>query len=422
MRIAPEVRRAPRMGEAVMRRVSEFDALRGLAALGVLLFHLQDRFGTWTHFGFTGVHLFLILSGYLITGIILRHIDSPGFFRAFYARRILRIWPIYYLTIGFLVIFQRYHYFNPPSLSGLPYYLSFTQFLWSYPVLGGILPHPRGTTIHAFEHSWTLAIEEQFYLLWPLVIVLCGRRMIVPLIVAICTVGVWFKTIPSTDPYFSWVLPYVAGAFAMGGLIAVILNNRERAQRCRGVLSLGFLASSALGLAYLRWYYTCPPPEWLGMHAIYWHSVQNFAFYTVHFGLVGFVATNAGAWFLAPLRTKELTFLGEISYGMYLYHLPIYWLVNNSGTHDSTNDPWSMWVCKIAITIAVATLSYRYIEMPILRLKDFFPYEGRTPSVAVTTDTPTPRKVDAPALTAIRQPRMVYARPTSLDRDEAETR
>ena len=99
-----------------MRRVSEFDALRGLAALGVLMFHLQPDHG-WTHFGMTGVHLFLVLSGFLITGIVIKHVGTPGFFRAFYARRILRIWPIYYLTLGLLVIQQR-NLPNPPSLQG----------------------------------------------------------------------------------------------------------------------------------------------------------------------------------------------------------------------------------------------------------------------------------------------------------------
>ncbi len=73
-----------------MRRVSEFDALRGLVALGVLLFHLRADEG-WTHFGMTGVHLFLVLSGFLITKIAIGHVDSPNFFRAFYARRVLRI-------------------------------------------------------------------------------------------------------------------------------------------------------------------------------------------------------------------------------------------------------------------------------------------------------------------------------------------
>lgn len=405
-----------------MRRVSEFDALRGLAAVAVILFHLQNQPGTWTHFGFTGVHLFLILSGYLITGIILRHAGSPGFLRAFFARRALRIWPIYYLTIAFLVIYQRYFYFNPPSLSGLPYYLTFTQYLWSYPGLANVLPHPRGVTIHGFDQSWTLALEEQFYLLWPLAILLCGRRMIVPMIAAIVALGVWVKTQSGPDGNFSWLLPYVAGSFAMGGLIALILRDPAQVKRCRPLLSLGFLLSGAAGFAYVYAYYGpyagTLPSFWSPEYAPYWHSFQNYAFYTLHFGIVGFVAVNAGAWFLAPLRMKELVYLGEISYGLYLYHVPVYWLVNNAGRHNATNDPWTVWVAKIAITFVVATLSYRYIERPILRLKKYFPYGSEVEADGAVEAQPeaaprSRRAAPAPPV-GVQQPRMVYARPRPL--------
>ena len=86
-----------------MRRVPELDALRALAALGVLVFHLSPYQGL-SAFGMTGVHLFLVLSGYLITGIAINHVGTPHFLRAFYARRILRIWPIYYLTLAVLLV------------------------------------------------------------------------------------------------------------------------------------------------------------------------------------------------------------------------------------------------------------------------------------------------------------------------------
>jgi len=385
------------MGEETMRRVSEFDALRAMAALGVLLFHLRPNEG-WTHFGMTGVHLFLVLSGYLITNIVINHVGAPHFFRAFYARRILRIWPIYYATLGFLVVFQ--HYLpNAPSLRGLPYYLTFTQYTWEWPGLSGILPKPPGDTVHAFEHSWTLALEEQFYLLWPLAIALVGRKMVVPMVFAILGFGVWFKTLG----YHTWILPNVFGAFAMGGLIAAMLNDKERVARFRPLLSVFFIASGVAGFAYVRWYYTTPPPSWMAPYDMYRHSLQNFAFYTLHFGIVGFVATNAGAWFLAPLRMKELSFLGEISYGLYLFHMPVYWFVNSYWIQ--VNEPWPMWVAKIAITFVVATLSYHYFEKPILKLKDYFPYG---PSVDRT------KVAEAkPPVSAIRQPRLVYGRPAS---------
>ena len=356
-----------------MRRVSEFDALRGMAALGVLLFHLRPNEG-WTHFGMTGVHLFLVLSGFLITGIVINHAGTPGFLRVFYARRILRIWPIYYLTLAFLVIFQQGWLANPPSLKGLPYFLTFTQFVWHWPVITKMVSTPA-MPVYAFDHSWTLAIEEQFYLLWPLAIAKAGTKRIVPMILGILAFGVWFKTLG----YDTWILFNVFGAFALGGLIAALLNDKARAERHRLVFSGLFLAAGLAGFAYVRWYYTVPVSGWSRGWMAWRDSLQNFAFYTLHFGIVGLVATNAGRWFLAPLRIKELTHLGEISYGMYLYHLPVYWLV---GIYlPQAGDGALTWVAKIALTFVVATLSYNYIEKPILTLKDRFPYGPRSSEV-----------------------------------------
>jgi peptidoglycan/LPS O-acetylase OafA/YrhL len=342
-----------------MRRVPEFDALRGIAALGVLLFH----------FGMTGVHLFLVLSGFLITRIVIEHAGTPGFLRAFYARRILRIWPIYYLTLAFLVVLQR-TLPGPPSLRGLPYYLTFTQFVWNWPGMTRLVSAPP-MPIRAFNHTWTVALEEQFYLLWPLLLTWLGRRRVVPIVVGILSFGIWFKTLG----FDTWILPNVFGAFALGALIAAILDDKARVDRHRGAFSAFFVVAGALGFAYVRWYYTVSVASWPISWLPWRDSLQNFAFYTLHFGIVGFVATNAGRWFLAPLRIKELTDLGEISYGMYLYHMPIYWLVG--GFRFQQGEPWLIWVAKIALTCLAASLSYRYVEKPILRLKEWFPYGSK---------------------------------------------
>ncbi len=391
-----------------MRRVSEFDALRGMAALGVLMFHLRPNEG-WTHFGMTGVHLFLVLSGYLITGIVMKHVGAPGFFKAFYARRILRIWPIYYLTLIALVVLQQ-RLPNPPSLEGLPFYLTFTQYTWHWPILQKFLSVPP-EVVRAFEHSWTLALEEQFYLLWPLAIAVCGRKRVVPMVLAIVGFGLWFKT----QGFDTWILFNNFGAFALGGLIAAMLEDKARVERNRLGLTAFFLAASVVGFAYVRWFYTVEVSSWPRSWMLWRDSILNFGFYTIHFGIVGAVAVNAGSRVLAPLRMKELTHLGEISYGMYLYHLPIYWLMG--GYWIQIGEPWTIWVAKIAVTFVVATLSYRYIEQPILTLKDRFPY-GRKPEPA---EAPAPAR---PAVSAVRQPRMIYGRanPAEAGSDRAASR
>jgi peptidoglycan/LPS O-acetylase OafA/YrhL len=351
-----------------MRRVPEFDALRALAATGVLLFHLNPQYG-WNAFGMTGVHLFLVLSGYLITTIVIDHVGTPGFLRAFYARRILRIWPVYYLTLAFLLVVQ-HNRPEPPSWRGVPYYLTFTQYAWNWPGIDKLVSVPP-RAFRAFDHSWTIAVEEQFYLLWPLAVALIGPRRVGWMALGVVGFGVWFKTLG----YDSWILFNACGAFALGALIAAILGGRTRLGCHRLAASLFFLASGSLGFSYLYWSFTVPPVGWSPSGMAWRDSLNNFAFYAVHFGIVGLVAANAGAWFLAPLRMRELTYLGEISYGVYLYHMPVFWLVG--GYRVQQGEPWMMGVAKVALTFIVATLSYRYIEKPILSLKDRFPYRER---------------------------------------------
>ena len=168
--MTPAVARAAGPGYAGrMRRIPELDALRALAALVVLLFHLNPpRF----FFGWTGVDLFFVLSGYLITTIILDHQGQRGFLRNFYARRGLRIWPIYYIALFAVVatapLVPRD---RRPPLNGLGYYVTYLQNITLYQ----LRPPPE---FHiAFDHTWTLALEEQFYLIWPALIALASLAL-----------------------------------------------------------------------------------------------------------------------------------------------------------------------------------------------------------------------------------------------------
>src|SRR5262249_22237213 len=123
------------------------------------------------------VDLFFILSGFLITTIILEHANEGGFLWNFYARRSLRIWPIYYLTLlAFAVSFPVWS--SQPSMEWLPFYLTYTQNIQHYWFGGASDPE-------CLVHLWTLAIEEQFYLIWPLMLLLLGRRWLIPLCLAL---------------------------------------------------------------------------------------------------------------------------------------------------------------------------------------------------------------------------------------------
>jgi len=152
-----------------MRRVTELDSIRGLAALAVMIYHLDPP-----AYLFKGIRvdLFLILSGYLVTTIILNKGNAANFYPVFQMRRALRIWPLYYLTLAALVAVNAF-LIKSTTVDALPNYLTFTQNIqryWSDSVPG---------FKWYYMHTWSLALEQQFYLIWPLVFVLLGRRRLV---------------------------------------------------------------------------------------------------------------------------------------------------------------------------------------------------------------------------------------------------
>ena len=150
-----------------MRRILELDALRGIAAIVIVIAHLGLIRGTaWV---LSAVDLFFVLSGYLITANILKNRQAPRFLSVFFTRRALRIWPAYYLAMVVCLLVSRTVKWDQPP-DAWPYYLTFTQNVHDYVKI----PSPLFSKM--FLHTWTLAIEEQFYVLWPLLLFRAGPR------------------------------------------------------------------------------------------------------------------------------------------------------------------------------------------------------------------------------------------------------
>ncbi len=346
-----------------MRRIPELDALRGLAAMAIVAFHLNPiaLFPGWT-----GVDLFFVLSGYLITGIILRHGQTRGFLATFYMRRGLRIWPIYYLTLFVLVAVNRYLP-RPESLAGLPYYLTYTQNLPLY-------WREKAPDLPPFNHTWTLALEEQFYVIWPALLLLSGRRRVVPVCLAAIALawmareGGWI----SRSPFSERLLVARCDGFALGGLLAAILEGG----RSRGK-ALGLAAAMIAAALYIAWGMIASgnPIGFLGCPTPARPSTTILAVNVLFFGLVGVVASGAGTVWLAILRFRPLIYLGKISYGLYLYHIPTFWAID--GFAFVYHQSWPIRAVKVLATLAVAILSWHLVEAPILRLKDRYGYDRK---------------------------------------------
>jgi peptidoglycan/LPS O-acetylase OafA/YrhL len=352
-----------------MRRVPELDALRAFAAAVVLLFHLRPPIFV---FGSTGVDLFFVLSGYLITKIILDNSEAPGFFRNFYARRGLRIWPIYYLSLLALVALNPF-LSKPQPLTGLPYYLTYTQNIQYY-------WHREPAPFHvAFRHTWTLALEEQFYILWPALVMAVGQKRLIKtclLVVALAFCardGLFFGA-----PYSLYILPSRCDGFALGGLLAAMLKSVERGtprhrQITRAFLSIFVASTGYIGHAFYRQgmigFLGLPTPAAPGATML---AVNLF-----YFGLVGTVVCTHGHRALAPLRLRPLAYLGQISYGIYMYHYMTYWALDGFGAGFNDKQSWDINILKVAATLVLSMLSWELIERPILSLKDKFRYRPR---------------------------------------------
>ena len=208
----------------------------------MLLFHLRPPDFAW---GWAGVDLFFVLSGYLITKILLENADGRGMLVSFYARRGLRIWPIYYLSVLVLIAVNPLLDTSQPT-DGWPYYLTYTQNIQYYAFRE---PPPDHV---AFRHTWTLALEEQFYLIWPAVVLLCGRKRLIPACVAIAILAYLARAggFFANQGYSLYILPSRCDGFALGGLLAAL---RMRSSGSSIRLRLGLALAMAAGFAYLAW-------------------------------------------------------------------------------------------------------------------------------------------------------------------------
>jgi len=351
-----------------MRRVPELDAVRGLAAALILAYHLDDRA---MFFGWAGVNLFFVLSGYLITAIILGKAGGPAFLLNFYARRGLRIWPAYYLALA-AVAAAALACPGPDGagagLAGLPYYLLFLQNVPHY--WGGPAPaFPR-----AFVHTWTLAVEEQFYLLWPALVVGLGRRAVAPM----CLACLALAALARARGFDEYLLLTNCDGFACGGLLALALDDpgRRRGRPLRAALAAGsviFGLWSALTNLKLRGG-SAAVRRALGLSEAAWGASAETGVNLLFLCVVGLLVIHSGAATLRPLRGRILTGLGLISYGVYLYHYPVFLLLDAQAPRLGLGPGWALAITKVALSVGLAALSWRYLERPALALKFRFEY------------------------------------------------
>ncbi|MGZ8471813.1 MAG: acyltransferase family protein [Gemmatirosa sp.] len=382
-------RRSP--APATPSHIPALDGLRGIAVLLVLVNNLypgeprtfvDGMLYLVTNTGWTGVDLFFVLSGFLITGILLDTQGAPGHFRAFYARRLLRIFPLYY---GFLLLlFVVLPAVVPLPADDLRIARSAQGWYWSY--LGNVRL-AFGAPIARLEPGlfWSLAVEEQFYLAWPLVVWAAGRRRLVQLCVAMLAVSlalrVGWRLVDGSRQAMNaiYVLtPTRWDGLAVGALLAVAARSPTAwptvARRAWPV------AGAALALLAA----TFVVRKGLLAHDVVVQTV-GYSAVAVAAGavLAGAVAARPGTRVARLFGHPALRVFGRYSYGIYVYQgLVRYWLwhhvpfVMTLPLVAGLQAPAAALVLvgASALTTAVAVVSYHVLERPFLRLKDRVPY------------------------------------------------
>jgi len=347
----------------------ELDILRFFAFLAVFLHHgIYQLSPTFSKLGAYGLSLFFLLSAFLITELLQREKQATGriSIREFYVRRTLRIWPLYFgflaFAVGLAVVF-------PSHRAAWGFLLSFAF------MIGNVYIGRHGFPNSPAGFLWSISVEEQFYLFWPLLSHRCGRRTLS--LIALCTFPLAGLTIVvltanhATANIGIWTNSLVEFQFfAFGILLSLGLNGsipdfsaRSRVALLATGIALWLVAARATGVSNVGTTAALGP---------------LIGYYVIGFGCVAFFLGAYGMerrWLPAPIL-----YLGKISYGLYVFHqfsLELAgWILNRntataSETHHTVYGIGHVFL-GFLLTVVAATISYRYFETPFLKLKEKF--------------------------------------------------
>jgi peptidoglycan/LPS O-acetylase OafA/YrhL len=363
------------------------DGVRGIAILWVMLLHFarpgvgqaaaDQLYWRFANTGRMGVDLFFVLSGFLITRILCDTRGLPSYFRAFYARRFLRIFPLYYLAVALAL-------FAPPLLfgagAGRALLHEHQGWFWLYGV-NYLVAREGWAAAGGLEHFWSLAVEEQFYLVWPLVVLLAPRRRLFTLSVAALVAAPVLRALSLLGGASGEAL-YVSthlrpDGFLVGALVALALRGGRRPERLHGVA----LAVVAAGVAVEAGLLLSGGalPGWI------WVAGATYTLVSLWCGAVVLAAATAhpdsrlARWLCRPwLRT-----VGKYSYAAYIFHILVRDLLLRAGVSNElvptvfgSGLPGQVLfsLAAGAASLLVAAASWHLLEKHLVALKRFFPY------------------------------------------------
>lgn len=359
--------------------IKSLDSLRALAIILVILFHFNFALEA----GWIGVQIFFVLSGYLITSILLKSKELPfdHYVRRFFWRRSLRIFPLYFLYL--LLAFFVFLISRQPEdfLSKFPYLLSYTFNF--YPLINGY------DYDGLFTHMWSLAVEEQFYLIWPFVVFLLTFRQLQKTLVAIIILTPVLRLIMGEVLTFHdekelgeiiYRLTFIHfDAFAVGGAIP-LFQLREKI-KYKGAVFCGLtILTVAVGMINFFYLPVAVNPVSLSSIGFPVGGMENYqhvwSYSILNFWTCSFIlfiadpAVESKNWLIRILESPVLIFIGKISYGMYIFHWAIL-VLHKKFINDYIGNSFLSFTLYFGLVVAVSYMSFILFEKKFLVWKDF---------------------------------------------------
>lgn len=347
-------------------RIKSFDCLRGYGCLVILFAHLPQlgeslfahlfkRSFSQFAIGYILLDMFFALSGFLITSIILNEKKKGTFsFKQFYFNRTLRIFPIYYIAIILVAIFISTDYLIYPALYISNYFFSFHN------------------EVHPLNNTWSLAVEEHFYLLWPILIMSFNTKalkwitgLIIPLIAILTVVVVGFTFEPHiASNLVSFGTTTRCLGISLGAFLAFHVEWLTHFSR------RAFIKTVLLGFGFYLFYYFMPLIPGLKLIPQYARLVCIVPLLSVTTVVIWYRLNFVREGILKYLLLNPIVeYVGKISYGLYLFHYPIYYYFNFTDWQTpKTDDVFTYWLVLV-LSLCAAMLSFRFIETPLLNLR-----------------------------------------------------
>lgn len=354
-----------------LKYYKNLDGVRAIAALMVMFFHFSRKISPDTRFlqfltkisifGQTGVTLFFVLSGFLITRILLYNKGYGNYFKNFFVRRSLRIFPLYYLflLISFFILPYLFNIQKTSINQQLYYYFYLQNFARTFSWSGWITANGPG-------HFWSLAVEEHFYMVWPFIIYFLSTRNIKKAVFVIILLALFLRIIMLSKGLDVFYFTFTRfDSLAIGGLLALIENKGG----IKSVNSKKFLILA--GIVFIPTIYI-----WTNFTGAGNHMLQIFKYLLLsltYFSFIGFLLTLKSNNFLNKiLECSFLSYTGRISYGLYVYH-PIAYLI--AGVYLNTNYLVINIIIHFGLAYFISAVSYYFFENYFIGLKKYFDHD-----------------------------------------------